>query len=106
MNQVLSLTDEQKTAILTILEKRHTQMDELMRNSTDRAAAGQQMHTIMDATNKEIRMLLTETQQKLFDTMRPPRPPSQGGSSGDSNGSGSDSNEPPVPSDGSAPPQS
>lgn len=80
LDKVLTLSDTQKSQILEILEKRHTEIDALMKSSSDRSASHEQMHTIFDTTNKEIRALLTESQQKLFDAMRPPKPPSNGGS--------------------------
>ena len=97
LTRVLSLTDEQKAAILPILEAKHTKIDALMKSSTDRVAIGQQMHTITNASNAELRALLTETQQKIFDSMRPPRPPMQG--------EGNRQGEATLPQDGAAPPQ-
>lgn len=91
----LSLSEEQQTEVLPILTKRHTEIDALMQSNTDRAAMGPQMRAIMDATNKQIRALLTEAQQKLFDNMRPPRPPGQ-------NENGPGSGGPPPPDGGSA----
>jgi hypothetical protein len=97
LTRMLTLTDEQKVAILPILEARHTKIDALMHSSTDRASVGQEMHTIISTTNAEIRALLTETQQKIFDTMRPQRPPMRGEDSGGNEGG--------PPPDGGSPPQ-
>ena len=83
----LQLSDAQKTEILPILEKRHAAMEALMHSGSDRSTTGQEIHQLMDSTNQEIRALLTEEQQKIFDNMRPPRPPQNGGNSSEgSNG--------------------
>ena len=69
LSQVLTLTDQQKSAILPILEKRHALIQQLMSNSTDREATHEQMRSIMESSNTEIRAQLTEEQQQLFDRM-------------------------------------
>ena len=74
---MLQLSDTQKAEILPILEKRHTAMEALMHSGSARSTTEQEIHQLMDSTNQEIRVLLTEEQQKIFDTMRPPRPPQQ-----------------------------
>lgn len=98
LDQALTLTEAQKTAILPILEKRHGDMEALRHGSADRDASRQQMRTLMEASNQQIRALLTEPQRELFDGMRGPRRPRPGGASHEENG------PPPPPPDGSGPP--
>lgn len=93
--QALTLTDEQKSAILPILEDRHAQIDALMKSGTDRTTGREQMRTIMDASNVRIRAVLTEAQQKIFESLRPPKPPSGGGPGGSSDSGGPPSGSPP-----------
>jgi hypothetical protein len=100
LDKALTLSDEQKASILPILEKRHEEIGALMGGSSDASTAHEQMHTIIDSTNKAIRALLTESQKELFDKMGPPQPPGRGAGS---QGSGGESGPPP---DGGPSPQS
>lgn len=72
LDRVLTLSDTQKSEIFTILKKRQAETDALMKNSSDLSATREQMHKLVETSDKEIRALLTEGQRKLFDNMRPP----------------------------------
>ena len=100
LDKALTLTEAQKTSILAILTKQHSEMEALRGSGgAESTATHEQIHGLMETTHKEVRAQLTEAQQVKYDAMRPPRPPSRGGS-GQSDGNG-----PPAPPEGAAPPQ-
>ena len=103
LTKTLTLTEAQQAAILPILEKRHTEMEALRSSGAESSASREQMHAIMDSTNTAIKAQLTEAQVKSYDAMRPPRPPSQGGTTGSEGETGN--GPPPAPPEGSASPQ-
>lgn len=88
LNQTLTLTDQQKSAILPILEKRQAAMQELMTSSTDRSSLREQMDAIRTSSNAEIRVQLTDSQQPVFDKMMSQRGPGSGPHEGGSSDSG------------------
>ncbi|ADW70599.1 hypothetical protein [Granulicella tundricola] len=75
MTWALALSEAQGRAILPILEDRHYEVGALMRNGAGREANEAQVHAIFEETDGEIKVLLAEEQQAIFDAMRPPRPP-------------------------------
>ena len=88
LSQTLGLTDQQKTVILPILEQLHASMQALGTGTTDPAGRQEQVRSLMESSNAQIRAQLTEAQQQIFDHMRPGRGPGGGapGANGPSNG--------------------
>ena len=81
MTLQLTLTEAQQAAILPILLDRQAKMQALRKDGTSattQEADMQQRRVILDATNAQIRALLTETQAAMFDKMQP-RGPMGGG---------------------------
>lgn len=64
LDQSLTLTAEQKSKILAILEKGRTEMQNVPKEERKDKMAG-----MMKAQNDQIRALLTPEQQKKFDAM-------------------------------------
>lgn len=80
LDEKLHLTDDQKTKIATIYSSLETKLkairgDESLSREEKRAKAMDAMKSVHD----EVRALLTADQQKIFDTMKPERPPHEKG---------------------------
>ena len=101
LTQELSLTDAQQAAVLPILTDRQTKMEALRKDGNSgatREAQMQQMRVILDASNAQIRALLTEQQAAIFDKMQPQGPAGGGQQVPTGTAPGSDSSgQPPDP---------
>jgi len=79
LTEELSLTQEQQTKIKAVLADEKTAMDALRTSqSADRAAGFSKIKAIIDAHREQIRALLTNEQQALFDAMKPGGHPGPG----------------------------
>lgn len=84
LSSKLSLTDDQKPQVKTILQDQQDQMSALMSsNSGSRQDMHAKMRDIHEKSNAKIRAILTDDQKAKFDKMQSERRGRMGGGGGD-----------------------
>lgn len=71
LNEKLSLSSEQKSAVLALLEKLQTELSTLKDSGGSPRAMPEERLTFISTTAGQVRALLTPNQQSLFDAIRP-----------------------------------
>ena len=69
LNRRLNLSDSQQAAILPLLQNLQAELQTLDLSSAARAIKADGKHSMVAATNAQIRGLLSESQQNLFDQL-------------------------------------
>ena len=69
LNTTLNLSKSQQTAVLPLLQELQAKLKTLDLSSADRATRVDGKHSMVAATNAQIRAVLSESQQPLFDSL-------------------------------------